>query len=149
MFKDSSSKRLSVTDTLIGQGTVAEGKIECDAGLRIEGEYRGDIDCKGDVIIGECGVARSNIAARDITVAGKVFGDITTTGRLTVTSSGEIHGNVYAKTMIILDGAILNGQCKMERVPEKELSRKEQREAAASSAKDQQQQQQQKAKQAG
>ncbi|CAM4475675.1 bactofilin family protein [Paenibacillus tarimensis] len=113
MFKDHSSKRLSVTDTLIGQGTVAEGKISCEAGLRVEGEYRGDITCKGDVIIGECGVARSNIEARDVTIAGKVYGDIQTTGRLTITSSGQLHGNVAAKALIILDGAVLNGSCRM------------------------------------
>ncbi|MFX5765016.1 polymer-forming cytoskeletal protein, partial [Acinetobacter baumannii] len=84
--------------------TAAEGKIECDASLRIEGEYRREIICKGDVIIGECGVARANIEARDMTVAGKVYGDVQTSGRLTVTSSGELHGNIVAKSLIMQEG---------------------------------------------
>ena len=115
MFTDNTGKRAAVTDTLIGQGTAAEGKIECDAGLRIEGEYRGKILCKGDVVIGECGIARADIEARDVTVAGKVYGDIQRSGRLTVTSSGELHGNVSAKSLIMQDGAVLNGQCHMEK----------------------------------
>lgn len=112
MFKE--NKRLSATtDTLIGQGTVSEGKMICDANLRIEGEHRGDIECKGDVIIGECGIARSNISARDITVAGKIFGDILTMGRLIITSSGHLTGNITAHTLIIQDGGMFNGNCYM------------------------------------
>lgn len=114
MFRD--NKRLAATDTLIGQGTLTEGKMMCEANLRIEGEYRGDIECKGDVIIGECGIARSNITARDITVAGKVFGDITTKGRLIITSSGHITGNLSANTLIVQDGGMINGNCMMERL---------------------------------
>ncbi|NIK78347.1 cytoskeletal protein CcmA (bactofilin family) [Paenibacillus castaneae] len=116
MFKE--NKRLAATDTLIGQGTLGEGKIICEASLRIEGEYRGDIECKGDVIIGECGIARSNITARDVTVAGKVFGDILTTGRLIITSSGHLSGNITAHTLIVQDGGMLNGKCSMEKAPD-------------------------------
>ncbi|MDQ0060602.1 bactofilin family protein [Paenibacillus harenae] len=112
MFKD--NKRVIATDTLIGQGTLTEGKMICDASLRIEGEYRGDIECKGNVIIGECGIARSNIAAQDVTVAGKVIGDITTKGRLIITSSGQVEGSLYANILIVQDGGIINGNCQME-----------------------------------
>ncbi|RJE88867.1 polymer-forming cytoskeletal protein [Paenibacillus sp. 1011MAR3C5] len=112
MFKE--TKRVIATDTLIGQGTIAEGKIVSEANLRIEGEFRGDIECKGDVIIGECGVARSNILAQDVTLAGKLFGDIETTGRLIIAASGQLVGNVKAHSLIIQDGGMLNGSCHME-----------------------------------
>lgn len=112
MFKD--HKRPASTDTLIGQGTLSEGKMNCEASLRIEGEYRGDIECKADVIIGECGIARSNITARDITIAGKVYGDIVTKGRLIITPSGHLTGTITASTVIIQDGGRLNGMCHMD-----------------------------------
>ncbi|MFX3632181.1 MAG: polymer-forming cytoskeletal protein [Candidatus Pristimantibacillus sp.] len=114
MFKD--NKRVSVTDTLIGQGTHIEGKMICEACLRIEGEYSGDIDCMGDIIIGESGIARCNITAKDITVAGTVLGEITTKGRLTVTATGQVTGNVNAHTLIIHDGGMINGNFQMERI---------------------------------
>ncbi|QYR20596.1 polymer-forming cytoskeletal protein [Paenibacillus sp. sptzw28] len=116
MFKE--NKRLTATDTLIGQGTQIEGKLTSEAGIRIEGEYRGDIECSGDVIIGECGIAKSNIKARDIIIAGKVFGEIVTKGRLTITASGQLHGNVTAHTLLIQDGGTFNGSCRMERAQE-------------------------------
>lgn len=113
MFRESKNK--GAADTFIGQGTRAEGSLVSEGGLRIEGEYRGDIECKGDVIVGECGVARSNIAARDITIAGKVFGDVVTSGRLTLAASGQLHGNASAHTLLIQDGAVFNGSCRMDR----------------------------------
>lgn len=111
MFKE--NKRLSAADTLIGQGTRAEGTLICQASLRIEGEFRGDIECKADVVVGESGVARSNISARDITISGKVFGDVVTTGRLTIMSSGQLFGSASAASLMVQDGGILSGSCRM------------------------------------
>ncbi|MDQ6421161.1 polymer-forming cytoskeletal protein [Paenibacillus sp. LHD-117] len=116
MFKE--NKRVIATDTLIGQGTVIEGKLMSEANLRIEGEYRGDIECKGDIIIGECGIVRSNIEARDITLAGKLFGDVVTKGRLIITGSGQLTGNITAHSLIIQEGGLINGGCRMEQIPE-------------------------------
>ncbi|MOA04715.1 Polymer-forming cytoskeletal [compost metagenome] len=112
MYK--ANKRQATTDTLIGQGTLGEGKMICEAGLRIEGEYRGDIECKGDVVIGEVGIARSNISARDVTVAGQVIGDIVTSGKLVITSTGKLFGNISAHTLVIQEGGRLNGISEME-----------------------------------
>ncbi|NBD23585.1 bactofilin family protein [Paenibacillus glycinis] len=116
MFKE--SKRSDYAETSIGQGTHVEGKLISDAGIRIEGEFRGEIECKSDVVVGEYGIARAAIAAHDLTVAGKVYGDINVKGRLTITASGQLHGNVLAHAILIQDGGIYNGNCRMERQTE-------------------------------
>ncbi|UVI31633.1 bactofilin family protein [Paenibacillus spongiae] len=116
MFKE--TKRQSSTDTLIGPGTTVEGHLLSEANIRIEGEYRGEITCQGDVIIGEGGVARANITSKDVTVAGKVIGDIVTSGRLTITASGQLHGSVTTHNLLIQDGGLLNGTCTMEKTAE-------------------------------
>ncbi|WP_308638458.1 bactofilin family protein [Paenibacillus silvisoli] len=116
MFKE--SKRTVSAETVIGLGTHVEGKLVSENGIRIEGEFRGDIDCKGDVIIGEYGVARCGIIARDLTISGRVYGDIVVKGKMTITASGQLHGNVLAHAMLIQDGAIYNGSCRMERAAE-------------------------------
>ncbi|XEC95539.1 polymer-forming cytoskeletal protein [Paenibacillus tarimensis] len=111
MFKE--IKKSLPTDTLIGQGTSMEGKITCDAGIRIEGQFQGDIECKGDVVIGESGVATSSITAHDVTIAGIVNGDVTTRGRLTITATGQLHGNLNATSLIIQEGGIFSGKSDM------------------------------------
>ncbi|MFC4811424.1 bactofilin family protein [Paenibacillus sp. GCM10023250] len=116
MFKD--SKRTRYTETTIGLGTHVEGRLVSDAGIRIEGEFKGDIDCKGDVIVGEYGIARAGIAAQDLTIAGRVFGDVNVKGRLTIAASGQLHGNVLAHSILVQDGGMYNGHCRMERQTE-------------------------------
>ncbi|MBW7476751.1 polymer-forming cytoskeletal protein [Paenibacillus oenotherae] len=114
MFKDN-KRPAAKTDTLIGQGTHMEGKMISEAGIRIEGEYWGDIECRSEVIVGECGIAKSSITASDVTIAGKIYGDIATKGRLTITATGQLHGNATVGMLLIQEGGQLNGTCRMER----------------------------------
>ncbi|NBC69871.1 polymer-forming cytoskeletal protein [Paenibacillus sacheonensis] len=116
MFKE--FRKTDFAETSIGQGTHVEGKLVSDGAIRIEGEFRGEIACKGDVIVGEHGTARAGILANDLTVAGKVYGDIDVKGRLTITASRQLHGNVLAPTILIQDGGVYNGNCRMERQTE-------------------------------
>jgi cytoskeletal protein CcmA (bactofilin family) len=104
----------SVTDTLIGEGSVFEGRIKSEASIRIEGHLTGDIDCAGDVTIGEKGVVKSNITARDVIIAGQVHGNIHTKGKLTITSTGQLYGNTSSQSFIIEEGAVFQGSSKME-----------------------------------
>lgn len=115
MFK--SKKNLmnpNTTDTLIGEGTTFEGRIKSEASIRIEGGITGDIECAGDVIIGERGVVKSNVSARDVILAGNVHGNIITKGKLTITSTGSLQGNISAASFIIEEGGQFQGNSKME-----------------------------------
>ena len=101
------------TDTLIGEGTMLEGNIKSQASIRLEGRIKGNIECDGDVIIGEKGEAVSDIWARNVTIAGSVFGNVTTTEKLTITSIGRLYGNACPKILVIEEGGVLAGTSKM------------------------------------
>lgn len=101
------------TDTLIGEGTSFEGKIRTEASIRIEGNIIGDITSGGDVIIGENGVANSNISSRDLVLAGQLNGNVEVRGKLTIGSTGVLNGNIAAASLIIESGGVFNGSSKM------------------------------------
>lgn len=101
------------TDTLIGEGSVFEGNIRSDAGIRIEGQITGDIDCEGDVTVGEKGVVHSNIHARNVIIAGTVHGNVHTKNKLSITSKGKLYGNMVTATLSIEEGSIFEGTSKM------------------------------------
>ncbi|MEW9702115.1 polymer-forming cytoskeletal protein [Paenibacillus sp. SI8] len=121
MFKNKKlSMNPNMTDTLIGEGTSFEGRIKSEASLRIEGSITGDIECLGDVIIGEHGSVKSNISARDVILAGTVQGNVVTKGKLTITSTGSLNGNITAASFIIEEGGLFQGTSKMDtKVPDK------------------------------
>lgn len=130
MFRE--NKKLTGTDTLIGQGTMFEGTIHTEANLRIEGQFKGAISSQGDVIVGEYGISQSEIVAHSLTIAGHVIGDVSIYGRLIITSSGSLEGNAKVQSIIIQEGGTLNGLCHM--LTEQELK---QREKAMSSKQEQ------------
>lgn len=104
----------NVTDTIIGEGSVFEGKITSEAGIRIEGQISGDVSCSGDVTVGKNGVVKSNISARSVILAGTVHGNVTAKEKLTIMSTGHLHGNTSAQSLIIEEGAVFHGSSKME-----------------------------------
>jgi cytoskeletal protein CcmA (bactofilin family) len=101
------------TDTLVGEGTICDGKMMSEASLRIEGQMNGDIECAGDITIGENAIVQSNMAARDIIIAGRVKGDVHTKGKLIVTGTGILIGNIDVKLFIIQEGGVFQGSSSM------------------------------------
>jgi cytoskeletal protein CcmA (bactofilin family) len=104
----------NMTDTLIGEGSQFDGKIKSEGGIRVEGQITGDIDCAGDVTVGENGIARSHIQARDVVLAGQVFGNVTAKGKLTIKATGKLYGNLSALELSIESGGLFHGSSKME-----------------------------------
>ncbi len=129
MFKNKKSKiDPNMTDTLIGEGTHFEGKIKSEAGIRVEGHLTGDIECTGDVTIGENGSARSNIRARHVILAGQVTGNITASGHLAIKATGKLLGNLSAQELSIESGGIFQGNSKMENTLETAAAAEEKKE---------------------
>jgi cytoskeletal protein CcmA (bactofilin family) len=110
------------TDTLIGESTICEGKLMSEASLRIEGQMNGDIECAGDITVGENAIVQSNISARDVVIAGKVKGDVHTRGKLIVTHTGSLFGNIDVHSFIIQEGGIFQGTSMMKQVASTERS---------------------------
>jgi cytoskeletal protein CcmA (bactofilin family) len=104
----------TTTDTVIGEGTICEGKIVSEASIRIEGHLEGDLECGGDVTVGETADINATIVARDVTIAGRVRGNVTCKGKLTVLSSGQLIGNIDVKSFVILDGGLFQGTSQMK-----------------------------------
>ncbi|MFC5530904.1 bactofilin family protein [Cohnella yongneupensis] len=116
MFKNGKKQKIdpNSTDTLIGEGSSFEGKIKSEAGLRVEGQIVGDIDCAGDVTVGENGIAKSHIKARNVIIAGQVTGNVSAAGKLTIKASGQLHGNLSALELSIESGGVFHGLSKMD-----------------------------------
>jgi len=113
------------TDTLIGEGTVVEGNLKSEASIRIEGRILGDIECKGDVTIGQKGVAHSNIHARNVVIAGHVRGNVTAQQSLAIHSTGRLQGNISTQKLVISEGGVFMGNSKMISEAGKEKDKQE------------------------
>lgn len=101
--------QIRTTETLIGEGTLCDGKLQADYNIRLEGKFTGEINCKADVTVGEQAVLHANIQGANVVIAGHVKGDITAKDKLVITHSGKLEGNIQANGLVIHEGGLFQG----------------------------------------
>jgi cytoskeletal protein CcmA (bactofilin family) len=101
----------------VGSGTAFTGEATFKAMMRIDGQLSGRISSSsGTLVIGTNGKVDANIEVAVATVHGTVNGDIVATQRLELGRSAKVNGNIQAPSLIIEQGAIFEGSCKMTQV---------------------------------
>lgn len=94
-------------------GSKIIGTIIADSDIRIDGTVEGDLQCSGKVVIGEQGKIKGTIACQNAEILGKLDGKIDVKSTLALRATGNIHGEVSTKTLIVEPNAIFNGSCSM------------------------------------
>jgi len=113
--KDSEQERLNdKVDTIIGVGTTFTGNIEIKGSLRIDGRIEGKVSCAGDLVIGENGLVESEVHSRSVKIGGVLRGNVFAAGTVEISSTGKLYGDIAADKVVIADGAVFQGSCKMQ-----------------------------------
>lgn len=98
-------------NSIVGEGTRFNGELDLNGLLRIDGDFTGKIKTTGKVLVGKNGRAECTINASTVVVGGAVKGNIYSSERVIVLSSGMILGNIYTPRLIVEEGVILDGEC--------------------------------------
>ena len=109
----SESADLGGLTAFIDQGSSFEGKLSFKDTVRIDGHFSGQITSENTLVVGETGVIEANVRSQIVIISGCVAGDIVADTRVVMHKSGRVDGNVHTPSLIMEDGAILNGQLKM------------------------------------
>jgi cytoskeletal protein CcmA (bactofilin family) len=124
-------------NSIIGEGTRFKGEFDLNGLLRIDGDFTGVIRTKGKVLVGRNGRAECTMHAGTVVVGGVVKGEITSTEKVIVLSTGLVVGNVSTPRLIVEEGVILDGTCRItapERPAGEAAARPAGREAAPAAA---------------
>jgi cytoskeletal protein CcmA (bactofilin family) len=98
----------------VGSGTVVTGEASFKAMMRIDGQLSGRVSSTGGtLVIGTNGRVDANIEVAVATVHGTVNGDIIATQRLELGRSAKVSGNIQTPSLMIEQGAVFEGSCKM------------------------------------
>jgi cytoskeletal protein CcmA (bactofilin family) len=98
----------------VGGGTDVTGEANFKAMMRVDGHFSGRITSStGTLIVGNNGVVDANIEVAVAVIQGNINGDIIATQRLELGRAAKVHGNIQTPSLIIEQGAIFEGSCKM------------------------------------
>ena len=114
MFKKNSLPETEDKIINIEAGMQGNLKFSGPVNLRINGNFEGELEAKGTLIIGEKADVKGKIIKGDsITIAGRVKADVVCTKRLELSSSARVAGNIETPILVMAEGALLKGDCQM------------------------------------
>jgi len=99
--------------TVVGKGTVIEGKLSIQSSGRIDGIVKGEVIVTDSVVIGEDGEITGDVVCDRIVIAGKVDGNVYATNQVNLESRAVLKGDLVAPRVTIEEGSFFNGSCKM------------------------------------
>jgi cytoskeletal protein CcmA (bactofilin family) len=100
--------------SLIGAGMKVVGDIDTTGVVKVEGTIEGCIRNARQVLLGRQGEIIGDIHARDVVLGGRVSGTIYASERVEVQGTASVVGDIQTKSIVVLEGARVNGAVKME-----------------------------------
>lgn len=99
-----------IINSMIGEGSVFQGKFFVHGSFQVDGKFEGEIRTEEHLYIGETGKIKTEvIRAKKITVAGVVLGDIEALEEVKLLSTGRILGNITAPQLTMEPGVVVKG----------------------------------------
>lgn len=97
----------------IVSGTKIEGTVETSSDIRVDGNLKGTLNCKGRVIIGPSGMIEGEVECQNAVIEGKFTGNLIVKELLNIKESAEITGDIKTDKLLVQSGAIFNVTCSM------------------------------------
>lgn len=103
----------SSSSNMLVQGTTVEGTLAADNDIRIDGTLRGNLNCKGKVVIGPTGYISGEVTCENAVIEGRFEGTIYVGDVLHVKETAKVEGDVATQKLVVQPGSIFNVKCKM------------------------------------
>jgi len=118
MFTKGNGKIPSPTEEIsafLGKETVFEGKMTFQGVFRLDGKFQGEIFDSGSLVIGETATVKGKIEVKTVVIHGVIEGDVHAGVRAEIHSTGKVYGYLVTPILLINEGGVFEGHCKMDR----------------------------------
>jgi cytoskeletal protein CcmA (bactofilin family) len=98
---------------VIAAGSSWTGSMISEGSVHIYGVVEGEITAEQDVFVAEGATVDARVSATNVIVAGRLGGTIACRNRLEVWPTGHISGDVNSPSLVIHEGATVDGKVTM------------------------------------
>ena len=95
--------------TVLGPDAVFKGELRFEKGVRLLGTFDGEIDTKGDLLVAEGAKLAGEVKAGSVRVDGDMKGNLSASGKVHLTASSTLEGDVKTSRLEVADGATFVG----------------------------------------
>lgn len=108
-------QNLEETNVYLGKNSFFEGKLAAEGVFRLDGKVQGEIFHKGTLIVSETAVIKGRVEVSVLILNGMIEGDVNANERVEIHSQGRLFGTIFSPALVVQDGGIFEGNCKMEK----------------------------------
>ncbi len=101
--------------TVIAEDLEIKGTITFKTSVMIKGVFEGEIFSEGLLVIGPTATVTASIHTNTLISHGSITGNVIATEQIVLKDSATHTGDLNSPFIMIENGAIFNGACKMER----------------------------------
>src|SRR6516162_6043940 len=87
-----------------------KGTLKFSGELTFDGKLEGDIHSEGSLSLGDNAVVKGNINVSNVTMRGKINGNVTAKEKIDIKSKTELFGDIRAPKLVIEEGVTFVGK---------------------------------------
>lgn len=111
MFVTKAKRADAQINGFIGKEVTFRGKLGFGGTMRIDGNFEGEIEAEGTLIVGDGAKIYATIKVDTAIISGEVRGDVVAATKVELRPPGRMYGNIKAPTVAIGEGVFFEGNC--------------------------------------
>jgi cytoskeletal protein CcmA (bactofilin family) len=96
--------------TVVSRDAELEGTLVSAESIRIDGQAKGMIAARGDVILSSDSHVEADIQAQNVIMGGTLKGNITARTKTELAEGGRVEGQIRSRVLVVQEGAVFYGQ---------------------------------------
>jgi len=100
---------------VLGKGSRFEGKLAFDGTVRIDGDFKGDINSDGKLVVGDNATIEGNVSVGVAVVSGALTGTLRAKTLVELKPHARVNGDIVTAALVIDRGAHFDGTVKMQK----------------------------------
>lgn len=104
-------------NSILGRGSQVNGTIRSEGSIRIDGDFEGNIESADSLVVGKEGIVRAEAKVKRAVIGGRFEGNIHASVKVELHAGCEMLGEVVTPSLVIEEGVLFEGNCKMGAKP--------------------------------
>lgn len=100
-------------NAFLGAGTVYQGKLNFQGSVRIDGNFTGEVQSEGTLIVGKDANVNGQVRVGQLILSGNVEGEIIASKKVVLHKTANLVGSMLTPVLVMEEGAKVEGQISM------------------------------------
>jgi cytoskeletal protein CcmA (bactofilin family) len=100
-------------NAFLGAGTTYQGKLNFQGSVRVDGNFKGEVDSQGTLVVGKDAHIEGKVNVGQMIVSGAIQGEVEAVEKVVLHKTANLVGSLKTPVLVIEEGAVLEGKVTM------------------------------------